>query len=69
MRFTAFVLTPETKDLIKTQRICSVATADKDGKIRVSSRCSIYGIDEETLVSAAEDEVESERCPLIKDKS
>jgi predicted pyridoxine 5'-phosphate oxidase superfamily flavin-nucleotide-binding protein len=45
-------LTQEMKDLIESQKICFVATADKKGKTNVSPKASIYVVDDETLAFA-----------------
>jgi uncharacterized protein len=45
-------LTKEMKDLIKKQKVCFVATADKNGKSNVSPKGSIYVVDDETLAFA-----------------
>ncbi len=45
-------LTQEMKDLIETQKICFVATADRQGKPNVSPKGSIYVVDDETLAFA-----------------
>ena len=45
-------LTQEMKDLIEKQRVCFVATADKNGKTNVSPKGSIYVADDETLAFA-----------------
>jgi predicted pyridoxine 5'-phosphate oxidase superfamily flavin-nucleotide-binding protein len=45
-------LTQEMKDLIETQRVCFVATADKNGRTNVSPKGSICVVDDETLAFA-----------------
>jgi uncharacterized protein len=45
-------LTQEMKDLIGEQKISYVATADKNGKVNVSPKGSIYVVDDETLAFA-----------------
>jgi predicted pyridoxine 5'-phosphate oxidase superfamily flavin-nucleotide-binding protein len=45
-------LTQEMKDLIETQKISFVATADSNGKANVSPKGSIYVVDDETLAFA-----------------
>ncbi len=40
------------KDLIETQRVCFVATADKNARTNVSPKGSIEVVDDETLASA-----------------
>ncbi len=45
-------LTQEMMDLIETQKVSFVATADKRGKVNVSPKGSIYVVDEETLAFA-----------------
>jgi predicted pyridoxine 5'-phosphate oxidase superfamily flavin-nucleotide-binding protein len=45
-------LTQEMKDLIESQRVCFVATADKSGRVNVSPKGSIYVVDDETLAFA-----------------
>jgi len=45
-------LTKEMKDLIEKQKVCFVATADKNGKSNVSPKGSIYVVDDETLAFA-----------------
>lgn len=45
-------LTQEMRDLIETQKVCFVATADKRGRANVSPKGSIYVVDDETLAFA-----------------
>jgi predicted pyridoxine 5'-phosphate oxidase superfamily flavin-nucleotide-binding protein len=45
-------LTQAMKDLIESQKVCFVATADKRGKTNVSPKASIYVVDDETLAFA-----------------
>jgi predicted pyridoxine 5'-phosphate oxidase superfamily flavin-nucleotide-binding protein len=45
-------LTQEMRDLIEKQKVCFVATADKNGKTNVSPKGSIYVVDDETLAFA-----------------
>jgi predicted pyridoxine 5'-phosphate oxidase superfamily flavin-nucleotide-binding protein len=45
-------LTQEMKDLIETQKVSFVATADKNGKVNVSPKGSIYVVDDQTLAFA-----------------
>jgi predicted pyridoxine 5'-phosphate oxidase superfamily flavin-nucleotide-binding protein len=45
-------LTQEMKDLIEKQKLCFVATADKNGRTNVSPKGSIYVVDDETLAFA-----------------
>ena len=45
-------LTQEMKDLIETQKLCFVATADQNGRANVSPKGSIYVVDDETLAFA-----------------
>jgi predicted pyridoxine 5'-phosphate oxidase superfamily flavin-nucleotide-binding protein len=45
-------LTQEMKDLIESQKVCFVATADKKGRTNVSPKGSIYVVDDETLAFA-----------------
>ena len=45
-------LTQEMKDLIESQKLCFVATADQRGRANVSPKGSIYVIDDETLAFA-----------------
>lgn len=45
-------LTQEMKDLIETQKVCFVATADRQGRPNVSPKGSIYVVDDETLAFA-----------------
>ena len=45
-------LTQEMKDLIEDQKVSFVATADKNGKVNVSPKGSIYVVDDETLAFA-----------------
>ncbi len=45
-------LTQKMKDLIEEQKVCFVATADKNGKTNVSPKGSIYVVDDETLAFA-----------------
>ncbi len=40
------------RDLIETQKVCFVATADKRGRANVSPKGSIYVVDDETLAFA-----------------
>jgi predicted pyridoxine 5'-phosphate oxidase superfamily flavin-nucleotide-binding protein len=45
-------LTQEMKDLIESQKVCFVATADSMGRTNVSPKGSIYVVDDETLAFA-----------------
>jgi predicted pyridoxine 5'-phosphate oxidase superfamily flavin-nucleotide-binding protein len=45
-------LTQEMKDLIEEQKVCFVATADRNGKTNVSPKGSIHVVDDETLAFA-----------------
>jgi hypothetical protein len=45
-------LTQEMKDLIESQKVCFVATADQKGKTNVSPKGSIYVVDDEILAFA-----------------
>jgi len=45
-------LTQEMKDLIESQKVSFVATADKKGKTNVSPKGSIYIVDDDTLAFA-----------------
>jgi predicted pyridoxine 5'-phosphate oxidase superfamily flavin-nucleotide-binding protein len=45
-------LTQEMKDLVESEKICFVATADQRGKTNVSPKGSIYVVDDETLAFA-----------------
>ena len=45
-------LTEEMRNLIETQKVCFVATADRQGRPNVSPKGSIYVVDDETLAFA-----------------
>jgi len=45
-------LTREMKDLIEEQKVSYVATADRNGKVNVSPKGSIYVVDDETMAFA-----------------
>lgn len=45
-------LTQEMKDLIESQKVCFVATADQKGRTNVSLKGSIYVVDDEILAFA-----------------
>lgn len=45
-------LTQEMKDLVESEKICFVATADQRGRTNVSPKGSIYVVDDETLAFA-----------------
>jgi len=45
-------LTQEMKDLIETQKVCFVATSNRDGRVNVSPKGSIYRVDDQTLAFA-----------------
>ena len=45
-------LTEEMRDLIETQKVYFVATADRQGRPNVSPKGSIYVVDDETLAFA-----------------
>jgi len=45
-------LTQKMKDLIETEKVCFVATADQRGRTNVSPKGSIYVVDDETLAFA-----------------
>jgi predicted pyridoxine 5'-phosphate oxidase superfamily flavin-nucleotide-binding protein len=45
-------LTQEMKDMIQTQKISYVATADQRGRVNVSPKGSIFVVDDETLAFA-----------------
>jgi predicted pyridoxine 5'-phosphate oxidase superfamily flavin-nucleotide-binding protein len=45
-------LTAEMTDLISDQKICFVATCDRDGRVNVSPKGSILVVDDETLAFA-----------------
>jgi uncharacterized protein len=45
-------LMQKMKDLIETRKLCSVATADQNGRPNVSPKGSIYVVDDDTLAFA-----------------
>jgi predicted pyridoxine 5'-phosphate oxidase superfamily flavin-nucleotide-binding protein len=45
-------LTQEMRDMIEKEKVCFVATADRNGKTNVSPKGSIYVVDDETLAFA-----------------